>query len=481
MERGCGVLLPISSLPNKYGFGCFSHEAFEFVDFLASINMKYWQILPLGIVDDVGSPYSTISAFAGEPLYIGIEKILSDDEIDFFKLNSNLSFSEYRSRKNDALRYVFDKLYYSTNIDHFIEENEDWVYDYAVYMVLKDELKVPYLEFPKEYKNIDSVETINFIKTHSEEILYYIFLQYLFFTQWNELKVYANVKGIKIIGDIPIYCSMDSADMYASNKCFLLNRETGMPVYVSGVPGDYFNPDGQIWNTPIYDYDYMRSNHYEWWVKRLKHLSKLYDYVRIDHFRGFESYFAVPYGEDTVIHGRWFKGPGIEIFDEFKRNKINNLILEDLGDISDEVRELRRQTGLAGMKVMQFAFDGDTKNLHLPHLYQANSVAYLGTHDNNTFIGYLKNKDIKARICNYLHLPQDVSNEIVTKMAIENLISTNANVCVLTMQDILCEGSECRINTPGTNKGNWAYRLNPNYKNNKYYAYLKQLIKNKNR
>lgn len=480
MERGCGILLPISALPNKYGFGCFSREAYDFVDWLAEHNMKYWQILPLGMVDVVGSPYSSVSAFAGEPLYIDIESVLNDEEIEFFKLSNTLSFTEYKKRKTDALEYVFDKLYYMTNIDKFIEENEDWVYDYAVYMVLKEELGVTYSEFPKQYQNTDSAETIEFIKTHSEDIIYYIFLQYLFFKQWKELKAYANFKGIKIIGDVPIYCSMDSVDVYANRKCFLLNDD-GVPTYVSGVPGDYFNPDGQIWNNPLYDYDYMKSTNYSWWVSRLKHVSKIYDFVRIDHFRGFESYFAVPYKDTDVSKGVWKKGPGYEIFEEFKKNKIRNLILEDLGDISEEVYALKKKTGLAGMKVMQFAFDGDTKNLHLPHDYEKNCVAYLGTHDNDTFMGMLKNKQFKERICKYLNLPQGVSDKIVTHMAIENLISTDANVCILTMQDILCEGSEARINTPGTNKGNWMYRLPNDYNKNKYSEYLKTLICNKNR
>ncbi|MBQ8451683.1 MAG: 4-alpha-glucanotransferase [Clostridia bacterium] len=481
MERGCGVLLPVSSIPNKYGFGCFSQEAYEFVDYLSDLGMKYWQILPLGIVDSVGSPYSSVSAFAGEPIYIDIEKLLSDEELDFFKLGSTLSFEEYRKRKMEALRYVFDKFYYSTNIDKFTEENEDWIYDYAVYMVLKDELGCGYLDFPKEYKDLDSEQTIVFIKTHSEEIVYYIFLQYLFFKQWAELKKYANKKGIKIIGDVPIYCAMDSADVYSNTENFLIDKETGLPQFVSGVPGDYFNAEGQIWNNPLYDYEYMKKHGYSWWIARLKHISKIYDYVRIDHFRGFESYFAVPYGDTNVKRGKWIKGPGIEIFEEFKKNDIKNLILEDLGEISDDVRDLRKQTGLAGMKVMQFAFDGDRKNLHLPHEYDKNTVAYLGTHDNDTFVGFLKDKKSKARICKYLHLPETISNEVLTRMAIENLISTSSNVCVLTMQDILCEGSDCRINTPGTAKGNWLYKLQPNYRKNKYNIYLKELIKNKNR
>ncbi len=480
MERGCGILLPISALPNNYGFGCFSKEAYDFVDYLAELGMKYWQILPLGGVDEVGSPYSSVSAFAGEPLYIDIEKLLDPEEIEFFKLNKNLSLNEYRKRKTDALSYVFDKLYYVTNIDKFIEENEEWVYDYAVYMALKDELKTTYSDFPEEYKNIDSAETIAFIKQHSEEIIYYIFLQYLFFKQWSELKKYANSKGIKIIGDVPIYCSMDSVDMYANTKCFLLD-ENGTPKYVSGVPGDYFNPDGQIWNNPLYNYEYMKTQNYQWWVQRINHQSKIYDFIRIDHFRGFESYFAVPYGENTVQNGKWFKGPGIDIFDEFKKHKIHNLIAEDLGDISEEVRQLRKKTGIAGMKVLQFAFDGDSKNLHLPHDYERNCIAYLGTHDNDTFMGLLKDKKIKSRICEYLNLPYNVSDEIVTHMAIENLVSTNANVCILTMQDILCEGSECRINTPGTSHGNWLYRLKEDYAKDKYNKYLKSLIENKNR
>ena len=480
MERGCGILLPIASLPNNYGYGCFSREAYDFVDFLSDLNMKYWQILPLGGVDNVGSRYSSVSAFAGEPLYIDIERFINKSEIEFFKLTPELSLSEYKKRKMEALRYVFDKLYYSTNIDKFIEDNENWVYEYAVYMVLQDELEVKYSNFPPQYKNIDSEETIQFIKEHSEDIIFYIFLQYLFFKQWTELKNYANFKSIKIIGDVPIYCSMDSVDVYANTKNFLVDKE-GKPTFVSGVPGDYFNPEGQIWNNPLYDYDYMRDHKYSWWVNRIKHLSKFYDFIRIDHFRGFESFFAIPFGEKTVKNGEWKKGPGMEIFDVFKKNKIYNLILEDLGDISDDVRMLKKKTGLAGMKVMQFAFDGDSKNTHLPHEYERNSVAYLGTHDNDTFMGFLKDKPSKYRICDYLNLPHNISNEVVTRMAIENLVSTNANVCILTMQDILCEGSDCRINTPGTNKGNWEYRLKPDYAETRYCSYLKQLIKNKNR
>ena len=257
--------------------------------------------------------------------------------------------------------------------------------------------------------------------------------------------------------------------------------EDGIPTYFAGVPGDYFNPDGQIWGNPLYDYDHMKRTKYAWWVHRIKHMSKLYDWIRIDHFRGLEAFFAVPYGDDTVKNGVYMKGPGMDIFDAFYKNGIRNLILEDLGEISYAVRALRRRTGLAGMKVMQFAFDGDTKNTHLPHDYEKNTVAYLGTHDNDTFVGFLKDNDQRSKFCEYFHLPQDTPNEIVTRVAIENLLSTNSNVCILTMQDILCEGSESRINTPGTAKGNWIYRLRPNYREEKYNTYLKELIKNKNR
>lgn len=480
MERGCGILLPISSIPNEYGFGCFSAEAFEFVDYLSDLGMKYWQILPLGIVDNVGSPYSSVSAFAGEPLYIDISKYLTKDELKFFELSNNLEFFEYRERKLKALKYCFSKLYYKANIDKFVEENDSWIYDYAVYMVLKDELGVGYTEFPDEYKNNDSPETIEFIKTHSEEIVYYIFLQYLFFKQWGELKAYANRKGVLIIGDVPIYCSMDSVDMYSSKKNFLLN-DKGIPTYISGVPGDYFNPEGQIWNNPLYDYEYMKKTKYKWWVHRLKHLSVLYDFIRIDHFRGFESFFAIPYKDQTVKNGAWMKGPGMDIFEAFYANGIKNLILEDLGEFSYAARALRKRTGLAGMKVMQFAFDGNTKNTHLPHDYEKNSVAYLGTHDNDTFVGFLDNQDQREKFCEYFGISKYSSKETITKIAIEDLLSTNSNVCILSMQDILFEGSEYRINTPGTDKGNWIYKLNPNYKQSDYNKYLNLLIKLKNR
>lgn len=480
MERGCGVLLPVSSIPNKYGFGCFSAEAYEFVDYLSDLGMKYWQILPLGIVDDKGSPYSSVSAFAGEPLYIDIEQFLTKDELEIFGLNESLEFAEYRLKKQEALRYVFSKLYYKTDIDQFIEENDKWIYDYAVYMVLKDELGVGYTKFPDEYKNNESPETIEFIKSHSEEIVYYIFLQYLFFSQWSDLKNYANRKGIMIIGDVPIYCAMDSVDMYASKKNFLLS-EKGIPTYISGVPGDYFNPDGQIWNNPLYDYDYMKQTKYSWWVHRLKHLSKLYDYIRIDHFRGFESFFAIPFKDKTVKNGAWMKGPGMDIFEAFYANGIKNLILEDLGEFSYAARALRRRTGLAGMKVMQFAFDGNTKNTHLPHDYEKNSVAYLGTHDNDTFVGFLSDAEQKRQFCEYFGLANNSTAETITKVAIEDLLSTNSNVCILTMQDILFQGSDYRINTPGTSEGNWIYKLDPNYEQFEYNKYLKQLIKTKNR
>lgn len=480
MERGCGVLLPVSSIPNQYGFGCFSAEAYEFVDYLAGLGMKYWQILPLGIVDGVGSPYSSISAFAGEPLYIDIEKFLTKDEIAFFGLSSDLEFSEYRAKKMEALKYCFSKLYYKMDIDKFVADNDGWIYDYAVYMVLQDELGVGFTKFPDEYKSNESPETIEFIKNHSEEIVYYIFLQYLFFSQWKELKDYANRKGIQIIGDIPIYCSMDSVDMYASKKNFMLN-DKGIPTYISGVPGDYFNPDGQIWNTPLYDYDYMKQTGYDWWVKRLKHLSVLYDVIRIDHFRGLESFFAIPFKDKVVKNGAWMKGPGMDIFEAFYSHGIKNLILEDLGEFSYAARALRRRTGLPGMKVLQFAFDGTTKSTHLPHTYENNTVAYLGTHDNDTFVGFLSNLDQKENFCKYYGISRNSSNETITKIAIENLLSTNSNVCILTMQDILFEGSEARINTPGVAKGNWIYKLNPIYKHSEYNKYLKDLIKIKNR
>ena len=480
MERGCGILLPVSSLPCEYGFGCFSKDAFEFIDYLADLGVKYWQVLPLGIVDEVGSPYSSLSAYAGEPLYIDLSQFLSREEIQGFGLSNELGFDEYRQRKMKALWYCFEKNNKELNLEKFLQKNEKWVYCFATYISLVEKFGVGYSGFPEEYKDMNSTETAEFISENSKRIQFHIFLQYLFFEQWEKVKNYANSKNVKIIGDVPIYCSMDSVEMYSNRNIFLLDNN-GKPKYISAVPGDYFNPEGQIWNNPLYDYKYLRQDNFKWWVDRLKHLNRFYDYIRIDHFRGFESFFAVPYGDTTVKNGKWINGPGMKIFKAFYDNGIKNLILEDLGIISNAVVALRKKTGLAGMKVMQFAFDGDPENLNLPHKYTENSVAYIGTHDNDTLIGLLSDEVQKERFCEYFNISKDTDKKTIVEIAIENLLSTKSNVCVLTMQDILFEDSECRINTPGTTEGNWCYKLNPNYKNSEFNKYLKELIKLKNR
>lgn len=480
MERGCGVLLPISSIPNKFGFGCFSEEAFQFVDYLCDLGVKYWQILPLGIVDSVASPYSSVSSYAGEPLYINLREYLTDDEIKSFGLNDELSFDDYRERKHQALKLVYEKFGASLDDKQFISENKNWVYDYALYMTMSVEFKTGFSNFSDEYKDINSEAVKKFKQSHKKEIEYQIFLQFLFFSQWFKLKSYANKNGVKIIGDIPIYCALDSSDVFAGRENFLLNKK-GLPTYISGVPGDYFNPDGQIWNNPLYNYKFMKQNSFKWWVARLKHLSKLYDLVRIDHFRGFATYFAIPYGDTNTKRGIWMKGPGMSIFEAFYANGIKNLILEDLGVYSNSTRVLRKKTGLAGMKVMQFAFDGNPDNVHLPQNCEKNSVAYLGTHDNDTFVGFLSDLDQKALVCEYFNIPKNTSDETVTKIAIEELLSTASDIVVLTMQDILFEGREFRINTPGTSNGNWLYKLDPDYRENEFNKYLKELIKIKNR
>ena len=480
MERGCGILLPISSIPNKYGFGCFSLEAKEFVDYLSELGIKYWQILPLGPVDFVGSPYSSISSFAGDPLYIDLKTMLSDEQIESFGLTRDLSFPEYRKKKMQALHLCFDEYRERINYDDFVENNRKWLINYAVYMALSDELEVGYSKFPDEYKNNNSDETAAFILNHAREIEFYIFLQKIFFAQWNKIKTYANKKGIKIIGDIPIYCSLDSVEIYATKETFWLDNK-GNPSYVAAVPGDYFNPDGQIWGNPLYDYNYLKKTKYEWWVDRFKHLSKIFDIIRIDHFRGLQAFYAVPYGDTTIKNGIWRQGPGMKFFETLYANGIKNLILEDLGVIDNAVIMLRKKTGLAGMRVMQFGFDGDTKNTNLPHFYDKNSVAYLGTHDNDTFMGFLSDSETRQRICRYFHLLDDTPKEQITKVAVDNLLSTNSDVCILTMQDILFEGSEYRINTPGTSEGNWIYKLRSDYKDSNFNKYLKDLIKLKNR
>ena len=420
MQRGCGILLHISSLPESSGEGCFPHDCYDFIDFLSSAKVRYWQVLPLGPTDYFGSPYAPASVFAGN--------------IDFINKNN-----------------VLEKLYKTadkTKLKIFLSDNREWLDAYADFMV----------------------------KAEGGEKDFYIFSQMMFFDEWAKIRNYANGKSIQIIGDLPFYPAQDSADVYANKNLFDLD-------YSAGVPPDYFNEDGQLWGNPVYNFKSMSRNKYKWWISRINHAMQMYDIIRIDHFRAFDSYYKIPVGAKNAKTGVWQKGPGMKFFNELSAIVPRvTIVLEDLGEITKSVETLRDATGYPGMRVMQFGFDGDTSNMHLPVNYPQNCVAYIGTHDNDTFIGFLKSADKKTKgaVTEYLS-SVNLSKEDTTRLAIEDILQSRADVVVLCMQDLLFESSVSRMNTPGTTEGNWQYKIKSADLTPELKKYLRMLIERSGR
>lgn len=472
MERGCGLLVHITSLQNDYGYGCFSREAFSFVDFLKKTNQKYWQILPLNPVDEFGSPYCNSSFFAIDPMHICLDEFVSKSEQERRGLKKGLSVDAYRRKKIKILKRVFLKSKKSAKQVAFEKENKYWLEDYASYMALTEVFSCGYSLFPKEYKNKNSKATKKFIKDEQETVDFYKFLQFIAFSQWKAIKDYANKNKIKIIGDMPFYPSFDSDVVWAHSNLFQMKGDK--LEFVSGVPADYFNTEGQVWNTPVYNVKNIKEENYEFFLNRFKHLSEIYDYVRIDHFRGFESFFKIPCDKPLAKFGKWEKGFGYDLFKVLKANKITNLIAEDLGQIDSKVLNLKNRTGYPGMKVYQFAFDGNSQNPHLPFYYEKNSVAYLGTHDNDTFCGFLKTegKQTKNLVLKNLNLYENATQNQICYSALDLILSSNANVVILLPQDILCQGSKHRINKPGSTEDNWKYDLPAKFFGKKVVDYL---------
>lgn len=480
MERGNGVLCHISSLPNYFGHGCIDKSAYEFIDNLAKCQQKYWQILPLNIVDEYNSPYYSVSQFAFNPLLIDLTEFYTNDQLTNMGMKKNMPYAKYVATKKKILISLCNELKDKIDkrkLDDFIKNNSYWIHDYAKYMTLKDKY-ISLSNFPKNYLDKNSANTNDYIAKHSDTLARYIVEQYIFYTQWSKLKEYATKMNVKIIGDMPIYCSPDSADVWAYPQYFKVDSSL-CPTLLAGVPADYFNDKGQLWGNPIYNYANMADDNYTWWINRIKHLFTLYDYIKIDHFRAFEKYYAIKAGAHDATKGKWYKGIGNKLFPILKQLGLYNFILEDLGIIDDSVRALKQKTNLPGMKIFMFAFDGDDKNIYLPHLYEKNCVAYLGTHDNNTFDGLLQKATAKANICKYLFLPDYASNNQITYCAIERLLASNANVTILRTQDLLLQDSTQRINMPGTTTGNWQYHC-PKIPNDTW-AYLRDITKKYNR
>ncbi len=467
MTRASGVLLHISSLPSKYGIGTFGKEAYRFIDFLEQAGQKYWQVLPMSPTEVGNSPYQSSSVFAGNPFFIDLDFLVKDGLLspedlqgDWGSDPEKVDFDTLLGQRMDVLRKAFDAFIPGTRFEIFCNKNSHWLDDYALFMAIRKEQGSPWQSWPTELKQRKASALKTVKQSCANEILFQKFLQFKFYEQWSFLKRYANKKGIELIGDVPIYTASDSADCWSNPEQFQLNKE-GYPSAVAGVPPDAFSETGQLWGNPLYDWKKMHWDGYKWWLQRMEHNSKLYNKVRIDHFRGLESYWSVPAGDKTAENGKWEKGPGLRLFRamEKKLGKLN-IIAEDLGVITPEVEQLRRDAGLPGMKILQFAFDPNNESSYLPHNCCGRTVVYTGTHDNDTALGWFDGLDeeTQAYVCRYLNIE---GREDVSLALIRAAWSSGAELAMCQMQDILDLDSSCRMNTPGTVEGNWFWRMKP--------------------
>jgi 4-alpha-glucanotransferase len=468
-KRASGVLMHISSLPGDTGIGTLGKSAYDFVDYLKRSAQSYWQILPVCPTSFGDSPYQSFSTFAGNPYFIDLDILCSQGFLQKADYD-NIDWGNDPTCVDYALLYknrftLFNKLYDNfkqkipDDYNSFCETNAFWLDDYALFMAIKDAHGgISFNHWEKEIRCREPQALASWKEKTVERVQLYKMIQYFFFKQWFELKNYANKNGIKIIGDIPIYVAADSADVWASPELFCLD-ENSNPVEIAGCPPDGFSAIGQLWGNPVYNWDYMRAHHYEWWCTRLEKNLKTYDVLRIDHFRGFESYYCIPYGASTAANGQWRKGPGLELFNVFKQKVPEpSVIAEDLGFLTDNVRAMLKDSGFPGMKVLQFAFDSRETNDYLPCHFTPNSVVYTGTHDNDTILGWTESAPANDVAYSMKYLRVSTKQDVVKGMMTAAL-SSISNTCILTMQDIACLGSEARMNTPSTVGKNWRWRI----------------------
>ena len=471
MDRHSGILLHISSLPSRYGIGTLGREAYAFADFLHAAGQKYWQLLPLGPTSYGDSPYQSFSTFAGNPYFIDLELLAEDglldraelEEIDWGGEPGYVDYGKIYQSRFDVLYKAFRAGYPRDReaVERFAKENK-WLDNYALFMALKRHFGMKsWLQWPEADIRLHKPEAVErWRKELAEDVQFFSYLQYIFFQQWEALREYIHSLGIQIIGDLPIYVAGDSSDVWAEPEFFQLG-EDNVPKEVSGVPPDYFSADGQLWGNPLYDYDRMRADGYGWWIRRVEGAGRLFDIIRIDHFRGLESYWAVPYGEETARKGRWRKGPGMELVGTLT-NWFPNLsfIAEDLGFLTPEVHKLLRSSGLPGMKVLEFAFDAREPSNYLPHTYSPRCVCYVGTHDNETVMQWREQADRADVSMARKYLGLNDAEGFHWGM-IRGGMSSVADTFVVQMQDCLGLGAEGRMNTPGVPAGNWRWRLLP--------------------
>ena len=482
--RKSGILLPVFSLPSNQATGTLGKGAYDFIDFLSAAGQKVWQVLPLCPADYTNSPYQSVSCFAGNPLFIDFSLLLKDGLIrntDIPVADTSKERADYKLAKEQS-RAVLSRAFENFKEEDFKEEyanflikNRFWINDFALYSAIKEEFGgVSWKDFPALLKDRDPAALKEFSNSHRERINYHIFVQFIFMRQWTALKSYADRKGVEIFGDMPIYAAYDSADVWAHRKCFMLCSD-GSPALISGTPPDAFSEDGQVWGSPLYDFPYMESleEPYYWWVNRIKHALLMYDTVRIDHFRAFESFFAIPSEDKTAKNGRWIKGPGKKIFDCFDKSIGKNLpiVAEDLGIITGEVKDLLLYTGFAGMRVLEFGFDGNPDNPYLPHNFVRNTVAYIGTHDNETLMQFSNTHPEEAlRLKNYIGKTSEALNWATVRL----LMTSVADTVIFTMQDIMGTGKDTRINTPATVKNNWEWRMDASCPNSWLAGIIKE-------
>ncbi|ADL50291.1 4-alpha-glucanotransferase [Clostridium cellulovorans] len=469
--RKSGVLLPVASLPSKYGIGAFSKNAYKFIDQLKAAGQSYWQILPLGPTGYGDSPYQSFSTFAGNPYFIDLEELiaegyLTEEECESYDFGDNERYIDYEKiylSRFKILKIAFGRsnIKETEEFQKFIANNAYWLEDYALYMAVKNYFDgVSWIKWDDDIRLRKKSALEKYKSKLEDEIAFYQFQQFLFNKQWEALKEYANEADIKIIGDIPIYVAFDSADSWAHPELFQFD-ENGEPIAVAGCPPDGFSATGQLWGNPLYNWDYHEKTEYKWWVERIAYSFKLYDVVRVDHFRGFDEYYSIPYGSETAEIGSWEKGPGYEIFKEVRKQLGEvNIIAEDLGFLTESVLKLVEETGYPGMKVLEFAFDSREESDYLPHNYVKNCIVYTGTHDNETIVGWYKNlnPDDKKLAIDYLDIKDKTDEDIHWKF-IKLALSSVANLAIIPLQDYLGLGNEARINTPSTVGGNWKWRL----------------------
>ena len=503
MNRSSGILLPVFSLPSPGGIGCFSREAHHFIDRLSEAGQKYWQILPLGPAGGWNSPYQPLSCFAGDPIYIdpytlAAKGLLNKDELpqDPPKPSDHVDYGRVIPERETLLRKAFTRFRPGKKYKEFCADNAWWLEDYAMYMAIRKAAgNSAYQTWTIPFRRRHPDALSSFAVSHAKELDYIRWTQFEFFTEWNDILDYAHKKGVQIIGDIPIYVSADSSDCWAHPEMFQFDRHL-KPKAVAGCPPDGFNPEGQHWGNPLYDWKKLEADAYSWWKQRLRQNFRMYDLIRIDHTRGFQSYYSIPADAKTAAEGHWRKGPGIHFFEEIEKEfGPGRFIAEDLGHITPAVRKMVKESGLPGMKVLQFAFDGDPHNPYLPTNFDRHCVVYTGTHDNNTTRGWYTSlgNDTKKQITAYIraqmgcHPIQSVKAPIfgASQAAVsltEVALHCIADLCIIPMQDHLLLGSEARVNTPGTvGSFNWSWRMVPDAFTPELAEYIGQLTSDSGR